>query len=64
MSTKVTINHHSELGGAAGFHLYKDIADDNEGPIYLELADVAFEATHLSIKVTIPRDWANMLGLI
>ena len=64
MSTKVTIQHHSEPGGAAGFHLYKDVLDDDEGPIYLELTGVEFEATPKNVVVTIPRDWAKELGLI
>ena len=67
MSTKHTIQHHIEPNNAAGpcgFHFYKDALDEDYGPFYLRLDGVAFEATHESVTVTIPRDWAKMLGLL
>ena len=65
MSTKQTIQHHSEPGGKSGYHMYKEVLDDDKGPIYLQLAGVEFTAKSPDfVVVTIPRDWANMLGLV
>ena len=64
MSTRQTILNHEEPGdstGPVGFHLFSDAFT---GTIGLELNGVPFEATHQSITVTIPREWAVMLGLV
>lgn len=70
MSTKKTIKFHVDAKTGAGFHLYEDFLDDEENcPIHLELNGVQFEAgTGFDggggVEVTIPRAWAEKLGLL
>ena len=64
MSTRQTILYHEDpedSAGPVGFHLFSDAFT---GAIGLEFDGVPFEATHQSITVTIPREWAVMLGLV
>lgn len=73
MSTKVTLKYQHDDETGIGFHLYEDAFDtfgDENGPVHLELSGVQFEssASHLPrggrIDVTIPRAWAESLGLV
>ena len=73
MSTKQTIKYQRDDETGAGYHLYQDMLelDDNgNGPVHLELNSIAFEAGSgwLSggggVDVTIPRAWAEALGLV
>jgi hypothetical protein len=72
MSTKVSLKHHSEEGGA-GFHLYRECFDFDEEFVYLEVRGVPFETASSidlsgrgpgSATIRLPDDWARQLGLI
>jgi hypothetical protein len=72
MSTKVSLKHHSEEGGA-GFHLYRECFDFDEEFVYLEVRGVPFETDSSidpsgrspgSATIRLPDDWARELGLI
>lgn len=66
VSTKQTIKHQSDWVGA-GYHLYQDLLeldDKGDGPVHLELSGVQFGAGAGWVDVTIPRAWAEALGLV
>ncbi|MBK8772227.1 MAG: hypothetical protein IPM06_17640 [Rhizobiales bacterium] len=73
MSTKQTILYRIDEKTGAGFHLYQDLLeldDDGNCPVHLELNAVQFEAGAGwlagggGVDVTIPRLWAEALGLV
>lgn len=75
MSTKSTLKYNIDDKTGAGYHLYNDLADtfgDEEPgchPVYLELRGVDFDAICKQdfggrVCVTIPREWAEKLGLV
>jgi hypothetical protein len=72
MSTKISLKHHSEEGGA-GFHLYRKGFDSDNEFVYLEVSGVPFEtASSISLSgsgpgsatIRLPDKWARQLGLI
>lgn len=72
MSTKQTIKYKSDAAGV-GYHLYidlMDVDDDGDRPVHLELNGVPFKAGagHFPgggcVDVTIPREWAEALGMV
>ena len=69
MSTRATIKHQRDPTTGNGYHLFRDMADqDDEPPVYLELRGVDFEAAIAGddgqVLVTIPWVWAVALGLL
>ncbi|MFP5228681.1 MAG: hypothetical protein ACLGXA_13745 [Acidobacteriota bacterium] len=72
MSTKLTLKHHIEEGGA-GFHLYRECFDSDDEFVYLEVNGVPFEtASSISLSgsgpgsatIRLPDGWARKLGLL
>ena len=68
MSTKISLKHPSEEGGA-GFHLYRECLDFDNEFIYLEVSGVAFEAASsielsgtgpASATIRLPCEWARL----
>ena len=71
MSTKSTIQYETDKGSQQGFHLYKEVFDEDN--VYLELQGFQFESSTSvelsgdglpSLTVKLPRVWAEKLGLI
>jgi Arc/MetJ family transcription regulator len=72
MSTKISLKHHFEEGGA-GFHLYREGFDLDDEFVYLKVDGVPFETTSSislsgsgpgSATIRLPDKWARKLGLI
>jgi hypothetical protein len=72
MSTKISLKHHSEDGGA-GFHLYRECFDSDNEFVYLEVKGVPFETSSSmnlsgsgpgSATIRLPDKWGRQLGLI
>lgn len=72
MSTKMSLKHHSEEGGA-GFHLYRECFDSDDEFVYLEISGVPFEVASSialsgngpgSATIRLPDGWARKLGLL
>lgn len=75
MSTRASLKYEIDDETGVGFHLYEDVMDsfgddaDPKPPVYLELMGVNFKAAYAihhsgSVFVTIPREWAEKLGLV
>ena len=68
MSTRSSIKWDRDDNGV-GFHLYEDVLDESDGPVYLDLDGLpsvcvtASEHGH-AVTIAIPREWARKLGLL
>ena len=68
MSTKQSIKFREFNEERPGYHLYHEVLDDGERPVYLELHGVQAEMRTIGhaaiVTVTIPDEMARALGLL
>ena len=72
MSTKSTLKFETDESGGGLFHLYREMFDEEETFVYLNLVGVPFETAtgdlsgngQPSVTVRIPEEWARKLGLV